>query len=40
MANDAYATGQSLYIPAISGYTAERPALKWAIDLLVATQKS
>jgi hypothetical protein len=37
--SDAFATGQTLYVLALSGYTAERPAIRRAIDFLVATQK-
>jgi hypothetical protein len=39
MPSDAYATGQTLYVLALAGYTAERPEIKRAIALLVATQK-
>ena len=39
MASDAYATGQTLYVLSLAGYTAERPEIKRAIDFLVATQK-
>lgn len=37
--SDAYATGQTLYVLALAGYTVERPELKRGIDFLVATQK-
>jgi len=37
--SDAFATGQTLYILSLAGYTAERPEIKRAIDFLVATQK-
>ena len=37
--SDAYATGQTLYVLSLAGYTAERPEIKRAIDFLVATQK-
>lgn len=37
--SDAYATGQTLYVLSLAGYTAEQPPIKRAIDLLVATQK-
>jgi squalene cyclase len=37
--SDAYATGQTLYVLALTGYTADRPEIKRAIDFLVATQK-
>ncbi|MFN0052556.1 MAG: prenyltransferase/squalene oxidase repeat-containing protein [Planctomycetales bacterium] len=36
--SDAYATGQSLYVLSLVGYTAEQPQIKRAIDFLVATQ--
>ena len=36
--SDAFATGQTLYVLALAGYTAERPEIKRAIDFLVATQ--
>jgi hypothetical protein len=36
--SDAFATGQALYILALAGYTANEPAIKRAIDFLVATQ--
>jgi hypothetical protein len=36
--SDAFATGQSLYVLALAGYTAERPEIKRGIDFLVATQ--
>lgn len=36
--SDAFATGQTLYVLSLAGYTAERPELKRAIDFLVATQ--
>jgi hypothetical protein len=38
--SDAFATGQTLYVLALAGYTAERPAIRRAIAFLVATQKS
>jgi hypothetical protein len=37
--SDAFATGQTLYVLSLAGYTAERPEIKRAIDFLVATQK-
>ena len=37
--SDAYATGQTLYVLALAGYTAERREIQRAIDFLVATQK-
>lgn len=36
--SDAYATGQSLYVLSLAGYSAERPEIKRGIDFLVATQ--
>ncbi len=36
---DAFATGQTLYVLALAGLTAERPEIHRAIDFLVATQK-
>jgi hypothetical protein len=39
MASDAFATGQTLYVLSLAGYTAERPEIKRAINFLVATQK-
>src|SRR5258708_19652354 len=36
--SDAYATGQTLYVLSLAGYTAERPEIKRGIDFLVATQ--
>lgn len=38
--SDAFATGQTLYVLSLAGYTAERPEIKRAIDFLVATQKA
>jgi hypothetical protein len=37
--SDAFATGQTLYVLALAGYTAEQPQIRRAIDFLVATQK-
>jgi hypothetical protein len=37
--SDAFATGQTLYVLSLAGYTAERPQIKRGIDFLVATQK-
>ena len=37
--SDAFATGQTLYVLSLAGYTAERPEIKRGIDFLVATQK-
>jgi Prenyltransferase and squalene oxidase repeat len=36
--SDAFATGQTLYVLSLAGYTAERPEIKRGIDFLVATQ--
>ena len=36
--SDAFATGQTLYVLSLVGYTAERPQIKRGIDFLVATQ--
>lgn len=36
--SDAFATGQTLYALSLAGYSAERPAIKRAIDFLIATQ--
>ncbi|HTI51774.1 MAG TPA: prenyltransferase/squalene oxidase repeat-containing protein [Planctomycetaceae bacterium] len=36
--SDAFATGQTLYVLSLVGYTAEQPEIKRAIDFLVATQ--
>src|ERR1700726_3757561 len=38
--SDAFATGQTLYVLSLAGFTAERPEIKRGIDFLVATQKS
>ena len=37
--SDAFATGQSLYVLSLAGFTAERLEIKRGIDFLVATQK-
>jgi squalene cyclase len=37
--SDAFATGQTLYVLSLAGFTAQRPEIKRAIDFLVATQK-
>ena len=39
MTSDAFATGQTLYVLALAGYTAEQPAIQRAIHFLVPTQK-
>ena len=36
--SDAFATGQTLYVLSLAGYTAERPEIKRGIDFLVVTQ--
>src|SRR6185369_16573146 len=36
--SDAFATGQTLYVLALAGYTTEKPEIKRAINFLVATQ--
>ena len=36
--SDAFATGQTLYVLSLAGYTAERPEIKRGINFLVATQ--
>ncbi|MBI2823481.1 MAG: hypothetical protein HYX69_02180 [Planctomycetia bacterium] len=36
--SDAFATGQTLYVLSLVGYTAKQPEIKRAIDFLVATQ--
>ncbi len=36
--SDAFATGQTLYVLGVAGYTADEPHLKRGIDFLVATQ--
>lgn len=36
--SDAYATGQTLYVLSLAGYTAEQPEIKRGIDFLVANQ--
>ncbi|HEV3003001.1 MAG TPA: prenyltransferase/squalene oxidase repeat-containing protein [Pirellulales bacterium] len=38
--SDAFATGQTLYVLPLAGYTAERPDIKRGMDFLVATQTS
>jgi hypothetical protein len=38
--SDAFATGQTLYVLALAGLTAERPEIKRGLDFLVATQKA
>jgi hypothetical protein len=38
--SDAFATGQTLYVLSLAGFTAERPEIKRGIDFLVATQES
>jgi len=36
--SDAFATGQTLYVLSLAGFTAERPEIRRGIDFLVATQ--
>jgi hypothetical protein len=36
--SDAFATGQTLYVLSLAGYTADNPQIKRGIDFLVATQ--
>ena len=36
--SDAFATGQTLYVLSLAGYTAKQPEIKRGIDFLVATQ--
>jgi squalene cyclase len=36
--SDAFATGQTLYVVSLVGYTADQPEIKRGIDFLVATQ--
>jgi squalene cyclase len=36
--SDAFATGQTLYVLFLAGYTAERPEVRRGVDFLVATQ--
>jgi hypothetical protein len=38
--SDAFATGQTLYVLALAGFTADRPEIKRGLDFLVATQKA
>jgi hypothetical protein len=38
--SDAFATGQTLYVLSLAGYTVERPEIGRGIDFLVATQKA
>jgi squalene cyclase len=38
--SDAFATGQTLYVLSLAGYTAEQSEIKRGIDFLVATQTS
>lgn len=37
--SDAFATGQTLYVLSLAGYTAERPEIQRGMDFLVATQR-
>src|SRR4051794_12785916 len=38
--SDAFATGQTLYVLSLAGYTADRPEIQRGIDFLVATQSA
>jgi Prenyltransferase and squalene oxidase repeat len=38
--SDAFATGQTLYVLSLAGFTADRPEIQRGIDFLVATQKA
>jgi len=38
--SDAFATGQTLYVLSLSGYTAEHSEIQRGIDFLVATQSA
>ena len=37
--SDAFATGQTLYVLSLAGFTTQRPEIKRGIDFLVTTQK-
>jgi hypothetical protein len=37
--SDAFATGQTLYVLALAGFSAERPEIKRGVDFLTATQE-
>src|SRR4051812_25128159 len=37
--SDAFATGQTLYVLSLAGFTSNRPEIKRGMDFLVATQK-
>jgi hypothetical protein len=37
--SDAFATGQTLYVLSLAGFSAERPEIRRGIDFLVATQR-
>jgi hypothetical protein len=39
LTSDAFATGQTLYVLSLAGYTADQPAIQRGVDFLVATQK-
>lgn len=39
MASDAYATGQTLYVLSLAGFTADQPPIKRGIAFLIASQK-
>jgi squalene cyclase len=38
--SDAFATGQTLYVLSLAGFTADRPEIRRGLDFLVATQKT
>ena len=38
--SDAFATGQTLYVLSLAGFTADRPEIRRGLDFLVATQKA
>lgn len=38
--SDAFATGQTLYVLSLAGYSAEQPAIQRGIDFLVSTQQA
>lgn len=38
--SDAFATGQTLYVLSLAGFTADQPEIQRAIDFLVATQNA
>src|SRR5438874_3168388 len=38
--SDAFATGQTLYVLSLAGFTADRPEIRRGLDFLVATQRA